>query len=378
MRNYLLLLLFLSLNVNAVAQEYSNSETEELEDFYKPVAKPKVLTYTLPQIRIRKIKKYTPFQALLHHSPEQNLAMISDPNRNSFFYTIGSSGIDRFQIIKRGIVGNTHAILYRDAKYSQGKDVWLALYNPKQERWEKYYTGLTQSFPLHLKWDSQVPLFKNDQTVQIEGAYTREVHLKQNHFYPSLELIQDGVVVEIDIARIIADSDKDGLTDVLEEKLLLNPKKCDSDGDGVIDSLDPNPRFSLPRTELAWIYEAVYYEPYHLENLFYPILFMPLKYAMYSLAGPDAFTYLIVSDDKDIQSIGLSGSRLIILTTEEYEAQKDFGLKEFRQIYFDGLTKAPGEDTYKIMVSSGSGGSEYTIRKGKNGWEVRHETFWIH
>jgi hypothetical protein len=375
----MLLLLILLFTMNAGAQENEEElSSEELDELFRPLPKAKVLNYTLPQISIRKIKNYTPFQALSHLSPEQELAMVSNPNRNSFFFTIGSSGINIHQMIKRGTIGNTQAILYRDSKYSQGKDVWLALYNPKQKRWQKYYTGLTQSLPLHLKWDSQVPFFKDAHTVQIEAAYTRKVHLKQNHYYPSSELIQDGVVVEIDVALIMSDSDRDGLTDVLEEKLLLNPKKCDSDGDGVIDSLDPNPRFSLPRTEFTQIYEEVHNGSHYLENLFYPIPFMPLKYAMYSLNGPDTYTCLIVSDDKDIQGIGLSNYRLIILTTEEYEAQKDFGLKEFRQIYFDTLTKIPGKkDTYKIRVSSGPGGSEYTVRKGKGGWEYRHEAFWI-
>ncbi|MBC5772448.1 hypothetical protein H8S95_00085 [Pontibacter sp. KCTC 32443] len=377
MRNYILLLLILLLTINAGAQEHEDSEDEELDELFRPVPKAKVLNYTLPQIRIRKIRNYTPFQDLSHYSPEKNLAMIPNPNRNSFFYTIGSSGIVKTQVIKRGSIGNTHAILYRDSRYSQGKDVWLALYDPEQERWEKYYTGLTQSLPLHLKWDSQVPLFKDTHTVQIEAAYTRDLHLKEN-FFSILDLVQDGVVVEINIASIIADSDRDGLTDVQEERFMLNPKKSDSDGDGLIDSLDPNPRFSLPRTEFTQIYEEVYFFPNSLDNLFYPIPFMPLKYAMYALKGSDASTYLIVSDDKNIQGIGLSNYRLIILTTEEYKAQKDFGLKKFRQIHFSPISKIGGsKNLYNVRISSGSGGNSYTIRKSKNGWEYRHEYFWI-
>jgi hypothetical protein len=373
MRDYLLLLLSLLLTVNADAQGYE----EELDELFRPVPKAKVLNYTLPQIRIRKIRNYTPFQNRSQLSPEQIQAMINKPNRNSFFFTVGATGIDKFQIIKRETKGNLHAILYLDSKYSQGKDIWLALYNSEQGIWKKYYTGLTQSLPLYLKWDSQVPLVKNDKTIQVEAAYTRDHHLKENLF-PIPELVQDGVVVEMDIARIIADSDRDGLTDVLEEKLLLNPKESDSDGDGLIDSLDPNPRFSLPRTEYTQIYEELYYRPHPSDHLFYPIPFMPLKYAMHSLSGSDAFTYLIVSDDKDIQGIGLSGSRLIILTKKEYEAQKDFGLKEFRQIFVSSISKIGGsKNLYSIRVSSGPGGSEYTVRKGKGGWEYRHETFWI-
>src|SRR5436309_15066350 len=45
--------------------------------------------------------------------------------------------------------------------------------------------------------------------------------------------------LEIPIAALTSDRDGDGLTDIVEEHLLLNPDKADSDGDGLDDSHDP-------------------------------------------------------------------------------------------------------------------------------------------
>ena len=42
--------------------------------------------------------------------------------------------------------------------------------------------------------------------------------------------------MEIPIAALRSDRDKDGITDILEEHLLLNPDNADSDGDGIDDA----------------------------------------------------------------------------------------------------------------------------------------------
>ena len=48
----------------------------------------------------------------------------------------------------------------------------------------------------------------------------------------------------LDIATILRDSDRDGLTDVEEDRLGLSPKNPDSDGDGIRDGDDTAPDFA--------------------------------------------------------------------------------------------------------------------------------------
>ena len=64
------------------------------------------------------------------------------------------------------------------------------------------------------------------------------------------EVVQDGLLLTIDIATLQRDSDSDGLTDIIEKKYYYtNPNNPDTDGDGVPDNLDLNPRRAVPRTE---------------------------------------------------------------------------------------------------------------------------------
>jgi|GEM_PF-1568675 len=52
--------------------------------------------------------------------------------------------------------------------------------------------------------------------------------------------------VEIDLAAVLHDSDGDGLTDVEEKRLGLQPGRADSDGDRIRDSDDTAPEFAPP------------------------------------------------------------------------------------------------------------------------------------
>ena len=47
--------------------------------------------------------------------------------------------------------------------------------------------------------------------------------------------------LELDLARVQADADGDGLTDLLEERIATDPRQGDTDGDGIGDARDPLP-----------------------------------------------------------------------------------------------------------------------------------------
>ena len=68
------------------------------------------------------------------------------------------------------------------------------------------------------------------------------------------------MVLEASLKDLSRDTDGDGLADLVEARLLLDPKNKDTDGDGVSDGDDPTPRLDdrLSVTPSAEMYNAFF------------------------------------------------------------------------------------------------------------------------
>lgn len=107
---------------------------------------------------------------------------------------------------------------------------------------EPAYLGLQQHFPYVVTPASALPLVENGR-LQIE-VQVREIAPGSITFPPvglALARQEDGVVISRPLDEVFADSDSDGLTDIAEARLGLDPHSADSDGDGRPDGVDPAP-----------------------------------------------------------------------------------------------------------------------------------------
>jgi len=110
------------------------------------------------------------------------------------------------------------------------------------------FLGEAMNFPhaLLARVTSNVPPFDGD-VVQVE------VERLQRSLWDSFSpdegtARQRDLFVRISVEALRRDSDGDGLTDLVEESLLLDPRNRDTDGDGLLDSADPSPRVAVPAT----------------------------------------------------------------------------------------------------------------------------------
>lgn len=294
--------------------------------------------------------------------------------------------IPKMSVIKQEKVGNNWAIVYSDLKYDDfvygGWGYWFALSYDNGKTWKKYYTGLAENCYYFFKRNSNIPLWKDSVTLQIESAIVRQVTDVIHPTPATFETIQDSIAVQLDIRKIIKDSDNDGLTDIIENKMMLNPNSPDTDGDGITDGEDKNPRFKSTRTEKSIIYETL------IEN------FLPDKKGEMEIDITNPKTYekrkidtlyrdfesvnLFVTDDKDLQGLNLHNETMIIMSTKEYEDYKKKYPSHFIECDYSQMFKCDRKrDTYKIQTSYFTGGATYIIQKTKTGWKIFLLSSWI-
>jgi hypothetical protein len=139
---------------------------------------------------------------------------------------------------------------------------WLHLSDDHGQTWGgPYYLGFADQYPYVVMPVTRVPPFDGDRiNVEVER---REVDESTITFPPvglRAKNVEKDLYLSIDVAAVQRDSDDDGLTDLLEEKLALDPSSRDTDGDGIWDSSDPLPlqvRSEAESSESGQLLEAV-------------------------------------------------------------------------------------------------------------------------
>jgi len=145
---------------------------------------------------------------------------------------------------------------------------WIHLSRTGGQTWQTpLYTGLMQHFPYVVAPVSGMRLWSGDRI-------TLEVAVQEldpaSITYPPVALrsrrqVRD-LYLEIPLEALQSDRDGDGLTDIVEEHLLLDPDNPDSDGDGIRDGDDPLPNVknepaATANSYLARILEHIFKRP---------------------------------------------------------------------------------------------------------------------
>ena len=374
-------------------QYYHRGEEKEWKYVpYKPVKKSKVRRYKNEFFEFKKIKDYTTYdEEKRFHTPYQDslwevkqermkrfLDTAADPRHSTFdpFYIepqfIGK--IDRENILMHESHGDTEAFVYEESELGIGLSVWVAYSKDKGKNWSYYCTGINQKSPLFVKWYSKFPLFNSSGDLQIEACLMRK--MSDDWICAKYEVVQDGLLLTIDIATLQRDSDFDGLTDILEKKYYYtNPNNPDTDGDGVSDNLDLNPRWAVPRTDKTIVYEALINSDEQLGWCVWDedtCALIPLdEVTAVHYPSDSTITYRMVSDDPNLVSIQPINDRYIFLSSEEYELlEKDYGDVWFFDNYSPMFKTDYLENTY-VLSSGGLMGSAYYYAKWtEKGWKI--------
>ena len=390
-----LLLMVLLFPAFAVAQEEEYKYTSKEEDAYyqnrhykpfEPVSKEIISNYYDDFFEFVKLDNYTPYCDTLYFTPYQDSIFHLDLEHGwSDSLIVEYVGkIDKYYILKHEKKDNVEAFLYYafgfENRYFGEPGIWVAYSDDNGETWSYYYTGIVQKQPLFVKWYSSYPLINEKGDLQIEACLLRQMSpFTHPGPGPSYQLVKDGLLLTLDLETLRKDSDGDGLTDIVEAKFRTDPNNADTDGDGVLDNLDMNPRFAMQRTEKTSAFEAIINNEeicrwWDEEDCEVPFAKMPESHYV----DEKTATVLIVTDDPSLQSIQPKSCRVIILTTEEYENEPRYFKNDLNVMRITPFFKVDGEDdTYVVRESINTGGTQYMVKKTPKGWKIVAISYWI-
>ena len=374
MKQYItLLVLALMVPAFSFAQDYKYQSREEDEynknfkyKHFEPMTEDQIKHYKNDFFDFVRIVDYTPYNDSLWLTPYQdsvfNMEMKYIMSGEELDFPSQSVGkIDKHCILKHEKKGQIEAFVYEETLYgSPSPGLWVAYSTDLGSSWEYYYTGLVQKKPLFVKWYSNSPLINENGDLQIEASLFIQGRTIGPWGMEHLKLAEDGLLLTFDLQTLRRDSDDDGLTDIAEAKFHTDPNNPDTDGDGIPDNLDLNPRFSLPRTDKTIVFEVVLNDDKRLSFTWggaYELI--PLdEVTPPSYATDTTPTLMIVTDDPNLLAVQPTRERIIFLTSEEYESEPHYYSDDLNGYRITPLFKADHlDDTFVFSMSSTKGSS---------------------
>ena len=389
MRNYLTMLLLLLLPAFSFAQDYKYQSREEDEynknykyKHFDPMTEDQIKHYKNDFFDFVRIVDYTPYNDSLWLTPYQdsvfNMEMKYIMRGEEPDFPRQSVGkIDKHCILKHEKKGQIEAFVYEETLYGRPlPGLWVAYSTDSGSSWEYYYTGLIQKKPLFVKWYSNTPLINENGDLQIEAGLFIQGRTIGPWGMEHLKLAEDGLLLTFDLQTLRRDSDDDGLTNIAEAKFHTDPNNPDTDGDGIPDNLDLNPRFSLPRTDKTIVFEVVLNDDKRLSFTWggaYELI--PLdEVTPPSYATDTTPTLMIVTDDLNLLAVQPTCERIIFLTSEEYDNEPHYYSDDLNGYRITPLFKADHlDDTFVFSMSSTKGSSwefGYYATRTKEGWDI--------
>jgi hypothetical protein len=418
LKKYLLLLL-LSIYSFSTAQEMEICKCDLLKKTkdsinnsyskykFKPISKKEALNPPFKFISVKYLKKYADSKNIVDSleikiknffisqkiDDDYKQYKIEDSIKKvEFSKTVGN--IPKPLIIKTEKLGNSIAVLYQTEEYYKSK-YYLAISNNEGKTWKNFYTGLIKNFNYVFKNNSQFPLWKDKNHLQIEADIVR---MSEQMRFPGphekYEIVRNNALITLNLNEIIKDSDNDGFND-LEEKLELftNPNSSDTDQDGIPDSEDINPKYKSIDNEFTKLLQGILYGNYPLvddsdtrESEFIinlktfekdfqnPSLYFFEKENEFS----NAFDFqLIITDNQILKQITPVGKKVLVLTSQEFSIYQQTNFMNTYSSRYSKLFKCDDwVDTYIFIVNNIWIGRTYLIKRIPEGWLIKTFSSW--
>ncbi|SEM94457.1 hypothetical protein SAMN05421856_10979 [Chryseobacterium taichungense] len=339
-----------------------------------------------------KIKNFLKLKNIDHDDDLLHYQVTDSIKKAEFAKTFGI--VPKPLIVKSGKLHHSIAILYSTDNYYKSK-YYLALSTDDGKTWKNYYTGLVRKFNYILKSNSQVPLWKDSEHIQIEADIVRMIQ-PMNFPGPQeqFETLKNNALLTLNLKEILKDSDNDGFNDLDETlELFTNPLSSDTDYDGISDYEDPNPKYKSTDNDFNRLLLAILYGNYPVVENSDPRqteFIVNLKTFEKDFKNPDIFFHekemqssdpfdfsFIITDNQSLKTITPIDKKIIFLTSQEFAKYKK---NTFMNLYTSHYSKLfpcdDAEDTYIFVMDNVWMGHTYLIKKIPDGWFIKIVSGW--
>jgi hypothetical protein len=299
-----------------------------------------------------------------------------------------------FRAVRTERQGKRAAVIAVSQAYDQPSPVseggyWVLLSDEKGTTWRRpLYTGLRANLPYTVRDASALPLLAGD------GDHLQvEVEVKEiNSFFTTdsgpAELAprqpRSGIYLDIPLAALERDADGDGLTDLEERRLLLDPEEADTDHDGLGDGVDPMPAIAAVENPSPWAGPAAAILGYLVDNAT-PRQPAPPRRGWpggccnpppAAASSPLGKTVFVMGERPWFAGLR-PPYRLIVLTGEELEALR----RQVTAPFFFGIQllvlDRSGDRAFAVWWSDDLRGGKLTLERRGDSWHADSVSDWI-
>lgn len=245
--------------------------------------------------------------------------------------------------------------------------------------------GPSQSFYLGIKEHLPFELVASDEPFIVDGELrllVRRAAIDPKRIvFPPIGLNIKGekalLWLRAKLDDITRDSDGDGLTDLAEQQLLLDPANPDSDGDGIPDGQDslPNVALSKEPTARQRAFAAALSFLTHEPDLAISVG-VPASGAFARRQATDERTLFVIADPEDLASI--SASRRIVVLPTSLDFKSLHKHPSFGVFYPMSISLRMVDDTHAELTYSASWQGGVLAMELRDGiWHIGTLSAWI-
>lgn len=233
------------------------------------------------------------------------------------------------------IEGDRRIVVYRDGSVGGSDNFWLAVVDAGGQLAEgPWFTGGRLGTGRH-----------DDPRISLAGSATQV----------SIRNALGSALLTVALADLKVDQDGDGLTDLVEKRLRLDPARPDTDGDGLADGVDPAPnaRKSAPQTDEEKARLALFAQLFQLIDR----------------RRPD-HTAMIVWQDQALEWRGREGPTLTLPPEEREAFFEEAGLDGIAHLFIDAWsarTPDGGPARYDACPKANEVERSYDVRVFRGG-----------